>query len=147
MSLAGLLSSYNFHLHVASDIGVDQLYLPSSNFETQAHLDAVAEWTDNNLMQLNEAKSNYMVFSRTKTDFVTRLTLNGQKLDQISITKLLGVWITEDLTWAKNTKEICKKAYSRISMLAKLKYVFFFFFILKLNYLQCTYKMYTRHNC
>ena len=26
--LAGLLASYNFHFHVASDVGVDQLFLP-----------------------------------------------------------------------------------------------------------------------
>ena len=39
------------------------------------------------------------------------------------IKQLLGIWITEDLSWAKNTKEICKKAYFRISMLSKLKHV------------------------
>ena len=37
---------------------------------------------------------------------------------------MLGVWITEDGgDWTSNTKEICKSAYSRISMLTKLKYV------------------------
>ena len=121
--MAGLLSSYNFHLHVASDIGVDQLFLPPVNYQTQAHLDAITDWTDNNLMKLNEAKSSYMIFSRTKAKFVTRLNLNGVKLDQMSTTKLLGIWITEDLNWGKNTQEICKKAYSRMSMLSKLKYV------------------------
>ena len=39
------------------------------------------------------------------------------------MTKVLGVWLTEDLKWAKNTKEICIKAYSRVSMLTKLKYI------------------------
>ena len=33
------------------------------------------------------------------------------------------MWITEDLNWEQNTKEICRKAYSRMSMLTKLKYV------------------------
>ena len=28
VSLAGLLTSYNFRSHVASDVGIDQLYLP-----------------------------------------------------------------------------------------------------------------------
>ena len=37
--------------------------------------------------------------------------------------KILGVWIHEDLNWNKNTKEICRRAYSRMSMLTKLKYV------------------------
>ena len=41
----------------------------------------------------------------------------------MNVTKLLGVWISEDLTWFRNTAEICKKAYSRLGMLTKLKYV------------------------
>ena len=39
------------------------------------------------------------------------------------MSKLLGIWITEDLSWAKNCQEICKKAFSRLSMITKLKYV------------------------
>ena len=74
-------------------------------------------------MRINEKKCNYMIFSRAKVDFVTRLTMNNNLIKQINVTKLLGVWIEEDLTWSKNTTEICKKSYSRVSMLTKLKYV------------------------
>jgi hypothetical protein len=123
VTLAGLVKSYNFHEHVASDIGIDQLYLPASSYETQQQLDCISDWTEANLMRLNEAKSNYMIFSRSKLDFKTRLFLNGTKLEQINVTKLLGIWISEDLSWSKNTKEICIKSYSRLSMLTKLKYV------------------------
>ena len=49
--------------------------------------------------------------------------LNYRNIDQKHTIKLVGVWITEDLTWQKNTKEICRKAYTRIPMLTKLKYV------------------------
>ena len=38
------------------------------------------------------------------------------------MSKLLGVWISEDLSWSKNCQEICKRAYSRLSMITKLKY-------------------------
>ena len=123
VQLAGLLKSYDFHQHVPSDIGVDQLYLPAASYQTQVHLDSISAWTEANLMRLNTAKSNYMIFSRSRQDFATRLHLDGTKLDQVDVTKLLGMWISEDLTWAKNTKEICIKAYSRLSMLTKLKYV------------------------
>ena len=74
-------------------------------------------------MKLNVEKCNYMIFSRSKTQFETRLTINDQKLERISVTKILGLWISEDLSWSKNCKEICQKAYSRISMITKLKYV------------------------
>ena len=64
-----------------------------------------------------------MVFTRTEENFATRLTVNNQNLDHLNVTKMLGLWISEDLSWSRNCKEICKKAYSRLSMITKLKYV------------------------
>ena len=49
-------------------------------------------------MRLNEAKSNYIVFSRSKESFATGLSVNNVTLDRLSVTKLLGVWITEDMS-------------------------------------------------
>ena len=76
-----------------------------------------------NLMKINEKKCSYMVFTRAQADFVTRLNINNSLIEQTSVTKLLGVWISKDLTWSRNTAEICKKSYSRLSMITKLKYV------------------------
>ena len=74
-------------------------------------------------MKLNEQKCNYMIFSRSQSKFATRLKINDINLDRIQSTKVLGVWVSEDLSWAKNCQEICRKSYSRLSMLTKLKYV------------------------
>ena len=123
ISLAGLLKDYDFHLHVASDVGIDQKYLPATSYQLQDQLNTISQWTDDNLMEINEKKCNYMVFTRAKVDFATRLRINSSLMDQLNVVKLLGVWITEDLSWAKNTAEICKKAYARTSLLTKMKYV------------------------
>ena len=120
--LSGLLVEYDFYEHVASDIGSDQKFLPPSSYCTQDNLNSISDWTDENLMQLNEAKCNYMIFTRTKTDFATRLTLNDIHLERTKVSKLLGVWISEDMSWSRNCKEICKKSFSRLSMITKLKY-------------------------
>ena len=74
-------------------------------------------------MKLNAGKCDYMIFSRSREDFATRLKVNGAKLDRVSVSKLLGVWISDDLSWSRNSTEICKQAYSRLSMLTRLKYV------------------------
>ena len=74
-------------------------------------------------MKLNSDKSNYMIFSRTRQDFATRLKLNDIKLDQVHEARLLGVIIQDNLKWDLNTADICKRAYARISMITKLKYV------------------------
>ena len=41
-------------------------------------------------------------------------------MEQVNQTKLLGVVISDDLTWHQNTKTIIHKAYTRIIMLRKL---------------------------
>ena len=121
--LSGLLVNYNFYQHVASDIGVDMQYLPAISYQTQDHLNYISNWTRENLMKLNEKKSNYMVFTRSKESFATRLNVNNINLEKVSFTKLLGVWISEDMSWAKNGQDICRKAFSRLSLITKLRYV------------------------
>jgi hypothetical protein len=122
--LSGILSDYNVHTHVPSDIPLDHRFLQGSSTRTQANLDQIAQWTDQNDMELNTAKCNYILFSRSKEDFVTRLTVNGIKIDQKEVTKILGCWIDQDAgKWSTNTKELCKSAYSRVSMLTKLRYI------------------------
>ena len=50
--------------------------------------------------------------------------MDGAKIDRQDFVKILGVWLSEDVNdWSRNTSEICKKAYGRIGMLTKLKYV------------------------
>ena len=73
-------------------------------------------------MSYNIEKTNYMIFTRSKEEISSRLKINGKVLDQVKVAKLLGVWISEDLSWARNCQEICKKAFSRINILSKLKY-------------------------
>ena len=55
------LASYNFKEHVASDIGINQLFLPSENVSSQANMDKICDWTEQRQMQLNENKSKVMI--------------------------------------------------------------------------------------
>ena len=105
--LADLLINYDFNQHVASDIGIDQKFLPSSKYELQDKFDDISEWTKQNLMLLNETKSNYIIYTRSKQEFSTRLAMNGITLEKVSAVKLLGVWLDEDMSWETNTKQIC----------------------------------------
>ena len=113
---------YNFHEHVASDIGLEQKFLPPSSYATQDTLNYISNWTDTNLMKLNTRKCSYMMFTKSQEVFTTRLTIKNSYLERLNVTKLLGVWISEDMSWSRNCQEICRKAYSRLSMITKLKY-------------------------
>ena len=121
--LSGLLVDYNFWSHVASDISINQKFLHPESFKTQSHLNDIQEWTEVNEMKLNYAKSNFIIFTRNQTEFTSRLTLGNTNVEQVKAIKLLGVWITSDLSWDLNCQEMIKKTYARIPLLTKLKYV------------------------
>ena len=57
------------------------------------------------------------------TEIATRLKINNETIERIGEVKLLGLWITTWLDWDKNTREMCRRAYARMTMLIKLKYV------------------------
>ena len=71
-------------------------------------------------MTLQESKTDYTIFTRTRDRFATRLTLNGQLIERKNVSLLLGVWLQEDCGWETNIRALCKKAYTRIGMLSKL---------------------------
>ena len=120
LMLSGL-SSYNFKQHIASDIGVDQLFLPSENISSQSYIDKISEWTEMRQMKLSEQKSKLMIINFTKKyQFSTRVHLNNTLLDIIDHTLLLGTVVSSDMTWHRNTKYIIQRGYSRMSILRRL---------------------------
>ena len=72
-------------------------------------------------MKLNNEKTSLMIFNESVNfQFTTRLKLENNILDTLEDTKLLGIIISSDLTWHKNTKMLVNKAYKRIIILKKL---------------------------
>ena len=115
------LSSYNFKFHVASDIGINQKFLPSENYLTQNSLNQIENWTVQNMSKLNVEKSKIMIFNFTDDfQFGTRVYLENQLLEIVTETKLLGMIITSDLKWHRNTEMLVKKAFARMIILHKL---------------------------
>jgi hypothetical protein len=120
--LGEVLMEYDFWEHVASDVGVDQMFIDPQACQTPQYLETVACWTEENLMLLNEEKSDYQIFTRSRQEFAARFVMNNKHIDRKYVSKILGVWLEESGNWAKNTSEICKRAYSKLGMLTKLKY-------------------------
>ena len=137
--MGGLLSEYNFSNHVASDIGTNQLFLDPANLKTQTSISDLEQWTANNKMRLNQKKSNYIIFTRSRQPFATRLTINEEWMERQDSIKLLGIWLDEDGGWKTNTHKMCQKAYSRVSMLTKLRYA-----AVNIEDLITVYKLYIR---
>ena len=115
------LCSYNVKSSVPNDIATHNQFIPASSLKSQAYLDNIKEWTENQKMILNQKKTKAMVFNYTdKYKFGTRLTLNEEHLEVVNTTKLLGVIITDDLKWDSNTESLVKRANQRMELLRKV---------------------------
>ena len=109
------ISSYNFKNHIASDIGTHGQYLSPENIQSQSYLNKIQQWTEEMKMCLNKSKTKYMVVNFTKKfQFSTRIQLEGRLLEEVQECQLLGLTLTQNLSWHKNTENIVKKAAETI---------------------------------
>ena len=115
------IASYNFKMHVASDIPTNGYYLPNNNTDSQNILNKICEWTTKNKMQLNTNKSKVMLFNFTNQfQFTSRILMENDVVEVIRETKLLGVKINDKLDWDSNTQYLVKRANGRMRLLHKL---------------------------
>ena len=64
-------------------------------------------------MKIYSEKTTTMLFNFTNNyQFGTRLQLNGEVIDIVEETKLLGTVLTCDLRWDRNTDNIVKKKHN-----------------------------------
>ena len=72
-------------------------------------------------MRINEKKTKNLIFNFTDNyQFMTRLSLNGQNVEVLNSTKLLGTIVSDDLRWDLNTSNIVKKANARMELLRRV---------------------------
>ena len=74
-------------------------------------------------MLINHSKTKVILFNNRKVyDFMPKLTLlNDECLEVVEEVKLLGIIIKSDLSWQANTDNICKRAYSRMWIMRRLR--------------------------
>ena len=73
-------------------------------------------------MKLNVRKCKFILFNPTlKYDFVPELEIEGSKVETAEEIRLLGLTVSNDLSWKANTKQMIVKAYKRLWMVKWLK--------------------------
>ena len=98
--------------------------LPNDNTKLQTHINSLVKFTADHEMQINEQKCKVMMFnSRKKFDATPNLLIDDTKLELVEVYKLLGIQIRSDLSWVDNTDYICRKAYTRLWILRRLKLI------------------------
>ena len=83
-------------------------------------MNIAAEWTNNNDMNINFEKSKEMIISFSHGDLgneVPNILIDGKVVERVDHVKLLGITLSNDLTWKMHVDNIVKKAGKRIDML------------------------------
>ena len=82
----------------------------------------IQNYAESNKMKLNIQKTKLMLFNPCKTkDFMPEIRVNQNRVELIEQTKLLGVILSSDLSWAANTEYIVKRCLNKTWMLRRLK--------------------------
>ena len=93
---------------------------PSKFLQTVLNLEAAG--TTKNKMVINEAKCNMITFNfSSKNTAPTNLQLNGNIIKSVNSLTLLGIILTDDLSWSENTANICLKVNKKFFLLWRLK--------------------------
>ncbi|KAK2187886.1 hypothetical protein NP493_151g00004 [Ridgeia piscesae] len=90
----------------------------------QESVDIAATWTEQNDMKINSEKSKEIIISFAQdgnfTSTIPNKKIDGRDIAQVCHAKLLGVTVSQDLTWNKHVDNIVKKAGKRLYMLYQL---------------------------
>ena len=85
-------------------------------------VDQVSDWSHTNRVQLNSGKCKKMgiTFAKRLQEFEP-LHVDGKDLEVVETVKLLGLTISNNLTWNAHIREVVKKAAKRLYFLVQLK--------------------------
>ena len=98
--------------------------LPAKNNLLQYYLSDTENFVQENKMIINKQKTKVMSFTKSrKWDFPPEVHFgDGSQLEYVYETKLLGVIVSQDLKWHKNTAFICQKARTKLWILRRMLY-------------------------
>ena len=85
----------------------------------QAAITTVEQWADKWGFKFSVAKTQCVCFSRRHKE--VSLKLYGQKIEQVSVVRLLGVWLDEKMTWKQHIDKVrdkCKRVNNLLRCLS-----------------------------
>ena len=96
--------------------------LPETCNLLQYFVNDTEQFVSENKMVINKTKTKVMLFNKSrKWDFPPEVKFSdNSNIEYISETKLVGVILTDDMKWRKNTLYICQKARGKLWLLRRL---------------------------
>ena len=87
-------------------------------------LERMHQWAERWLVKFNAKKSEAILISRKTNRLIhPRLLMNNEPINEVSYHKHLGIFLSSDGTWHEHINNITSKAWSRINVMRKLKFL------------------------
>ena len=130
-----------YYLWISLVLGDTSLFHTHDNFEslikeTNQELIRISTWLATNKLVLNIGKTNYIIFTSKGKSYnknVSNIKIDGNNIQQVNKTKLLGIIIEEHLNWATHISHVCNIIARNVGILQKLQY-FVPTYVLKILY-------------
>ena len=104
------------------DTTASEVVIKGRASNAQQIADNVAKWSSDNRVKLNSDKCKELRISFAKEEpHFAPIVINNEELGLVNSAKLLGVTISNNLTWNEHINEIIKKASKRLYFLSQLK--------------------------
>jgi len=74
-------------------------------------LDIISDWFKLNKLSLNIKKTNFMIFKNKHNPIPSpniKIIIDDKEIEQVKVTKFLGILIDDDLSWKSHTSHITK---------------------------------------
>ncbi|CAB4017929.1 RNA-directed DNA polymerase from mobile element jockey [Paramuricea clavata] len=118
-----LLSAWGLRAKFVDDLTALEI-VPRNSPSLMNHIVAdIHSFAEVNNMKLNPAKCKDMIvnFLHFNTSVLQPIIIGATRVESVSSFKLLGVYVTSDLTWSVHCEYIIKKSNRRLYALRKLK--------------------------
>lgn len=111
----------NIFIKFADDTTIIGLIHNNDEFAYRDEIQKLSTWCFNNNLSLNASKTKEVVvdFRRKRADPVS-VNINGDTVERVKDFKILGTYISEDMTWATNITALVKKSQQRLYFLRSL---------------------------
>lgn len=88
--------------------------------EVDMDMQTIKSWLDDQFLRLNAAKVKLMVITRRKSPPTPTLCIDGHKIESVTSFKLLGVTVTNNLSWRLQISNICARAKKLLGFLFRV---------------------------
>ena len=116
------LNSNSHHWKYVDDLSLGETRVSHEPAQIGNDVTELVDWAEENHLHLNPKKCKQMqfCFMRDPPDYPV-ISINDSPLEVVDVTKILGVWVQNDLKWDRQVGEMISKSRQRLHLLGRLK--------------------------